>query len=316
MSILLSLSVKTPILRGLFAALMCVSTSAWAKVQEDTYSTMALDWELINVRLADVAQDHINAFGFILDAHAEVDTQSTDWDAGNLKMRFDVQSTDLSLLSTPNPMSVQLNGQFDLQTTDLGADQKIDIAAEISLNGDVISVLRHVNELIADCSTYDRSDLFMVNFCAYSDHIMQNSDASSYQPALESLRDALITLSPTHRLPLLPFTYQKSWMDEFFSVLASALVTGDEDSSSVVADIDLSTFLNFPVQGTVTLKISNESLSIILSGQALLPTAEYDAYKNTLHGGLILFQDGDADFMSEIYQYSFLIFGLIEGFLN
>lgn len=323
MSILSALSIKKTLFSGFVACLLSatLTTGAWADTQiaEPAQASLATpDWSLINLRLEDVAQDHINAFGFIIDAHAEIDLQNTDWDAGNLSFRFDVQSSDLLLLSTPNPLSVQLSGQFDVKTTDLGTDKKVNLTAEVSLNGDVVSVLRHINELIADCSTYDRADMFMVHFCAYSEHIAQNNDASTYQPALESLRDALVTLAPNNnRVPLIPpFNNQKGWMDEFFSVLMGALITGDDTSSSVVAEIDLSTLLNFPAQGQAVLKISNGSLLLSLTGEAVLSDADYSSYKNTLQKGLLLLQDGDPDFMAEIYQYSFLVFGLIEGFLN
>lgn len=304
-----AVSFKNHFIKAFFFSFLTLGLG-WSASATSVYTP---DWSLINIRLTDVAQDHINAFGFVLDAHAEVDVAATDWDKGDLRLRFDVQSVDLSLLSTPNPVSVQLTGQFAVNTVDLGLTKEVDVEAEISLSGGVIHVLRHINELIADCSIYDPTETFMVHFCAYSDHIAQNDDPASYQPALESLRDAILSLSPQSS-PLL--FRNKGWMEDFFDVLAQAIVTGDESSSSVVADIDLSTLLSFPVQGQATLRIDASAITLSLKGKAVLSNADYDSYKQVLGNGLSLFQNGDQDFMSEVYQYSFLIFGLIEGFLN
>lgn len=273
----------------------------------------APDWQLVNHRLANVAADHINAFGFVHDAHATIDEAFTDWDAGNLKAQFDVQSVDLFLLSTPDPQNIQLNGDFQLQTQDLGLQKEITAHAEISISGNIVFLLRHLNELIADCSVYDATELFMVHFCAYSDIVAQSDDVSTYQPALEELKKAILTFSPAQGSPVLP---QKSWVDEVFNVLLNSKISGDEISVSLFADIDLNSVFNLPIMANAELKITSKDISILLNGSALINNSDYEAYKNTIESALVAFQNGDQDTMAGLYQYSFLIFGLIEGFLN
>lgn len=271
------------------------------------------DWTLINTGLTDVANDHVNAFGFIHSAHVFVDVTQTNWTQGRFVAGFDVQSIDLLLLSSTDIVNIELSGSVDLQTKDIDAQSKqVDMSFEVALTGGVIDVLRHINELIADCSAVGADETFLIEFCAYSSIIAGTDDVSKYALAMEHLKAAILSLNNVNT----SLTGSFAWLSEFFNVLSAATITGDDTSVNIDSQIALQQVFGLDISADISMKLTAEALIITITGDSTLLNADYDQFKQSFEAVLLSFQEGDPDTISTLYQYSFLVFGLIEGFLN
>lgn len=268
------------------------------------------DWNVINTRLFDVAKDHVRAFDFIHDAHANIELAETDWQTGNLGFSFDVQSSDLFLLSTPDVQTVEVGGDFHISTTDTSTGKLVTASLDFKISGNVVYVLRHINELIMDCSISDPSDIFLTEFCQYSLIVASNDNVKDFGPALVHFRNAILSLNTN------PPSANPTVIDQIFTALTQAQIVTTNDSVAFVSDISLKQILGLDIEGTVQLKLTNNALTLEVIGASEMDEQTYQNFKLVLEDYLIKFQDGDQATLEKLYEYSFLIFSLIEGFLS
>jgi hypothetical protein len=271
-------------------------------LNQTNVQAQSLDWSTLNSTLQDLVQDHIDNYEFIEGGYVRFDESKSDLTKGSLDMSFEFNSTELNLLSSRTPQKIDLSGQLLVNTTDIGPLKKIDFTVGLNLKGETLLILKHINELFADCETVDPADLFKSELCSYIQLTTNANNAEDLQPAMESLRNALLQLFPS-------LTND----DEFKKLLTNMNIVkhnGTTLLSTVVNNLDL---FGLNISGEISLVFSDNDTQLTITGSALLSSSDYDAYLKSLEGFLVNLQNKDIDTTSKVTGYTSFVFDLLEG---
>ncbi len=262
----------------------------------------SLDVDQLNLSLVDVVQEHVDRFDFLESGFITVD-KSTDLSRGLLGLTFGFESTELNLLSSRIPQKIFLEGGLNIKTTDLGSVQKVDFEAVLNLKGDLLLILKHINQLFDDCANIDPQDNFQVELCLYIKTAGITTNANQLAPALESLRNALLTLisgnSPEDMM----------YKDLINSIIIVPGVDGVK-ASLLVNNLKL---FGLELSGEISLDFTNTGLLLKTSGSTLLNSANYASFIAGFEKTLIGVQNKDQSALDSIYNYTYFTFELLEG---
>lgn len=261
-----------------------------------------LDIDQLNLTLKDVVQEHIDTFDFLESGSVVVDKNKTDLAQGSLSLGFNFESTELNLQGAIAPQNMGLVGQLDVTTSTLGVQKKVDFQASIELVGNTLSILKHVNSSFADCSVVDPVDVYQVQLCNYVTEVQNASSASELSGALHSLRMALLEIIPnfTSNADLIALLQEITILEDVASTIVSSMVVN-------------TALFNLVIDADLTLTFANDRISLLAKGSTTLSESDYQSFVGTLEQTLIGVQTKDPDTLSMVYNYTFLVFDLLEG---
>lgn len=272
-----------------------LTSSAWAQT--------SLDWDQLNATFVDIVQEHVDTFDFLESGSIVVDKTKSDLAAGSLSLGFNFMSTELNLLSSNQPQTIGLLGQLDIQTIDLGTLKRVDFEGSISLRSNTLVVLKHLNQLFTDCSSVDPADTFQVEICKYVAGVENAKSAVELKDAIEAFRQALLTLFPS----------SVGSDDEFHKILSELNIVEQIDSvlvSAIVSNLEL---FGLSLSADLSLTFADDSITVQAIGSTILENADYQNFINGTENILVGLQTQDQNTTDMVYNYTFLVFDLLEG---
>lgn len=288
---------------------LTISLFSFFLCSQSTFA-QSIDWTKVNTKLLDVASDHIDQFEFIKSMELNFDPQISDLDKGNLDFKFNLESEELNLFTSPDPQTLNIDGGLTLKATPIGALQRISFNADFNIRGNTLIILKHINELFNDCEDIESTDLFQLQLCDYIEKADLANKASELKPALESLKQALLLLDSS-----LTTGTSSSTNDIIFDIIKGLQIVVKNDSTLVNSIISQLNIFNVDVSGNIEMSFEEDALKVNITGAAIVNESEFDMYKNLVKDQLLSFQAGDQQTIDLLYQYTFFVFGLIEGFV-
>lgn len=266
-----------------------------------TQAQQMIDWDAVNSSLEAVVQDHVDNFEIIEDGVILVDKNKSNLDHGALSLSFNFNSSELNVLSSITPQRMALGGALDIQTTPVGSDYHVDFDLKVELKGELLVLLKHINQLFADCSSIDPTDEFSVLLCDYVSGVENAHSATELAHALTALKEALVSLFP----------------DSAYSELKDLLVSMEitEQVSSILATgiVNNLAIFGLSLDGNLNLVFSDTGLLVQAKGSAVLNDHNYHAFVDILKEGILGLQNQDPDTLNAINGYSYFVFELLEG---
>ncbi len=265
-------------------------------------NAQSLDWTKLNASLEDVVQEHVDTFDFLESGSIVVD-ENSDLSLGKLNLNLTFNSTELSLFNSNVPQRITLESGLSFNTTDLGATKKVDFLVSLNLKGEMLVILRHINQLFDDCANLDPQDNFQVQLCLYIEGVKTAKNATELVPALESLRQAILTLVPG-----------SSSNDVMIRNLITSIIIQQTQEGTIgsllVNDFDL---FGLKLSGDLSFHFTDAGLFINVVGATLLSTVDYTSFMGSFESTLLGVQNQDPDTLLMITNYTYFAFDLLEG---
>ncbi len=268
-----------------------------------TFAQVPLDWDQLNSSFITIVQEHVDTFDFLDSGFIAVDKSKSDLSTGSLSLGFQFKSSELNLVSSNIPQTLGLVGQIDLTTQDVAASKRVDFEASIGLEGDTLIILKHLNGLFATCDVVDPLDTFNLTLCKYVDGVESASSAKDLKVALEALREAL----------LIVFPLTGGSNDEFHNIIADLNIVQQLNSVLVSALVNNLELFGLKITADVGLIFQDNSLRLQVIGSTILANQDYTKFVKELENILIGLQTKDPDTTDLVYNYTFLVFELLEG---
>lgn len=262
----------------------------------------SLDWTKLNSSLETLVEEHVDYFDFLESGVITVDPAS-NLNSGLLGLQFSFASTELTLLSSPNPQRMVVDGGLNLKTTDLGAFQKVGFEASIHLKGELLLFVRHVNKLFDDCANLDPQNNSQVELCLYIEAVNSATSATELEPALQSLKNFILLFFPGNS------AQDISYRNLITKILIQQTITGTT-ASLLVNDLE---FLGLKISGEISLNFTDNGLELKTSGATLLNTTDYNRFITSLEKTLVGIQNQDQTTLDMVTGYTYFTFELLEG---
>lgn len=262
----------------------------------------SLDWTKLNTSLEAVVQEHVDTFDFLESGSIVVD-ENSDLSQGYLNLNLVFNSTELNLLNSSTPQRITLESELNINTTDLGANKKIDFVVTLNLKGEMLVILRHINQLFDDCANLDPQDNFQVQLCLYIEGVKNAKNATELVPALESLRQFVLLLVPGN-----------SSSDVMIRNLVTSIII-QQTQEGTMGSLLVNNFELFGLElsGDLSFHFTDAGLFIKASGATLVTSQDYASFMGSVESTLLGVQNQDPDTLALISNYTYFAFDLLEG---
>lgn len=262
----------------------------------------SLDWTKLNASLEAVVQEHVDTFDFLESGSIVVD-ENSDLSQGYLNLNLIFNSTELNLLNSSTPQRITLESGLNFNTTDLGANKKIDFVVTLNLKGEMLVILKHINQLFDDCANLDPQDNFQVQLCLYIEGVKNAKNATELVPALESLRQFVLLLVPGN-----------SSSDVMIRNLVTSIII-QQTQEGTMGSLLVNNFELFGLElsGDLSFHFTDVGLFIKASGATLVSSQDYAGFMGSVESTLLGVQNQDPDTLALISNYTYFAFDLLEG---